>query len=404
MVGKQRPRHTRNSTCGRSSSIPPVTVPFNRPYVAGPDVENAITAMRSGHSHGDGPWTARATEMLRDITFAPHVMLTTSCTSALDLAALLLNLGPGDEVIVPSFTFVSTANAVAMRGATPVFLDVREDTFNLDESLLEAAVTGRTKAVFLVHYGGIACAMDVIGDVAGRHGLAVVEDNAHGLGARQHGQALGTFGVLATQSFHDTKNVHCGEGGALLVNDGELVERTEILREKGTNRSRFLRGQIDKYTWVDLGSSFLPSDVLAAYLVGQLEALEEIQALRHRVWDGYARALAPWARDNAVMLPTVPEGAEHPAHVFALLMPAAGDQGGLIEHLHAHGVGAAFHYVPLHSSPAGRALGRTSGSCAVTTDVSARLVRLPLFPGLTDDDVGLVIDAVTSYRPGHGVG
>ncbi len=379
-------------------------IPFNLPYVAGPDVEHAVESMRSDHLHGDGPWTARASELLRKTTGADQVLLTTSCTSALELAALLLDLGPGDEVIVPSFTFVSTANAVAMRGATPVFVDIRRDTLNLDETLLEAARTERTKAVFLVHYGGVACAMDAVTQFAHRHGLAVVEDNAHGLGATYRGRALGTLGALGTQSFHDTKNVQCGEGGALLVNDPALVGRAEILREKGTNRSRFIRGHVDKYTWVDIGSSLLPSDVLAAFLAGQLECFDEIQDRRQQVWRTYAHALRAWADECGVALPSVPADCVHPAHLFHVVLPSAEDRTAFLGHLRRRDILAVFHYLPLHSSPAGRALGRTSGSCAVTTDLSARLVRLPLFAGLAEAEVEQVVDAVTGYRPRRGVG
>lgn len=379
-------------------------IPFNRPFVAGPDVEHAVEAMRSTHQHGDGPFTRRATELLAEVSGSAHPLLTTSCTHALEMAALLLELGPGDEVVVPSFTFVSTAGAVALRGATPVFADVRPDTLNLDAEAFRAAVTPRTRAVFLVHYGGVACDMDAICDIAERHGIAIVEDNAHGLGARYRGRALGTFGALATQSFHDTKNVQCGEGGALLVNDPALVERAEVVREKGTNRSRFLRGQVDKYTWEDLGSSYLPSDVSAAFLLGQLESFAEIQSARHRVWDAYAEGLASWAAEHGVALQAVPDGVEHPAHVFPLLLPTSEDQDGLIARLRDRGVTAPFHYLPLHLSPAGRRYGRTSGDCAVTTDVSRRLVRLPLFAGMTSGQVERVLDEVTGYRPGRGLG
>jgi dTDP-4-amino-4,6-dideoxygalactose transaminase len=376
-----------------------MSVPFNVPFVAGPDLAYAEQAMRGGHLHGDGPFTRRATEALRELTGAPDALLTTSCTHALEMAALLLDLGPGDEVLVPSFTFVSTASAVALRGATPVFVDVRPDTLNVDVESMAAAVTPATRAAFVVHYGGIGCDMDGLAKLSAEHGLAVVEDNAHGLGAKQDGRMLGTFGALATQSFHDTKNIQCGEGGALLINDGSLAERAEILREKGTNRSRFIRGQVDKYTWVDLGSSYLPSDVLAGFLLGQLESFDAVQASRLATWDRYDRELASWAAENGVTTPTVPAGSEHPAHLYYLLLPDHDEQQRFLAHLRSRGVVGVFHYLPLHESPAGQRLGRTGpGGCPVTTDVSYRLARLPLFAGITADQVSRVVEAVTTYR------
>jgi TDP-4-keto-6-deoxy-D-glucose transaminase len=378
-------------------------IPFNVPFVAGPDLAYAEEAMRGGHLHGDGPFTRRATEALKGLTGAPHALLTTSCTHALEMAALLLDLKPGDEVLVPSFTFVSTASAVALRGATPVFVDVRPDTLNVDVDSMAAAVTPRTKAAFVVHYGGVACDLDALDKLSADHGLTLVEDNAHGLGASHDGRMLGTVGALATQSFHDTKNIQCGEGGALLVNDASLAERAEILREKGTNRSRFIRGQVDKYTWVDLGSSYLPSDILAAFLLGQLESFERIQAPRLAAWDRYHAELAGWAADNGVATPVVPAGSVQPAHLYFLLLPDHEEQQRFLAHLRAHGVAGVFHYLPLHESPAGQRFGRTGpGGCPVTEDVAYRLVRLPLFAGITDDQVSRVVDAVTAYRVGAG--
>jgi dTDP-4-amino-4,6-dideoxygalactose transaminase len=378
-------------------------IPFNVPFVAGPDLVYAEEAMRGGHLHGDGPFTRRATDALQAITGAPHALLTTSCTHALELAALLLDLGPGDEVLVPSFTFVSTASAVAMRGATPVFVDVRPDTLNVDVESMAAAVTPRTRAAFVVHYGGVACDLDGLGKLAADHGLTIVEDNAHGLGATSDGRQLGTFGALATQSFHDTKNVQCGEGGALLINDSSLAERAEILREKGTDRARFIRGQVDKYTWVDLGSSYLPSDVLAAFLLGQLESFGAIQQPRQSAWRRYDAELASWAAANGVTTPTVPAGAEHPAHLYHLLLPDHDEQQRFLAHLRSRGVQGVFHYLPLHEAPAGQRYGRTGpGGCPVTTDVAYRLARLPLFAGMTSDQVSRVVEAVTAYRVGQG--
>jgi dTDP-4-amino-4,6-dideoxygalactose transaminase len=308
------------------------------------------------------------------------------------MTAMLLDLRPGDEVIMPSFTFVSTANAYVLRGAVPVFVDCRPDTLNLDESAMEAAVTPRTRAVVVVHYGGVACEMDTITKVAERHGLAVIEDNAHGLGGTYQGRPLGSLGALATQSFHATKNVSCGEGGALLINDDRLRERAEILREKGTDRSRFFRGQVDKYRWMDLGSSYLPADLLAAGLTAQLEAFGEIQRRRQAVWSAYDAAFAGQGM-------VVPPGREHPAHLYYLLMPDLDRRQALLRHLTGHGVQATFHYQPLHSAPAGRLFGRTGpGGCPVTEDVADRLVRLPLYAGLSDAEVQAVISAVRSFR------
>ena len=371
-------------------------VPFTTPWLAPAEELYTLEALRSGLTSGDGPFTRRATELLEPLVGGGRVLLTTSCTHALEMAALLLELEPGDEVILPSFTFVSTANAFVLQGATPVFVDIRPDTFNIDERLLEGAITPRTKAIVVVHYGGVACAMDEIGEIARRHGISVVEDNAHGLGGSYRGRPLGSLAPLATQSFHATKNVSCGEGGALVLNDASMVDRAEILREKGTNRSQFYRGMVDKYRWMDVGSSYLPSDVLAAMLTAQLESFDAIQIRRRQIWDTYATELAGWATSNGVRLPVVPEGCEHPAHVFPLLAPTFEDRSRFIEALSRHGVVAPFHYVPLHESPVGERVGRTAeGGCPVTTDVSSRLLRLPLFAGLTDSDLDHVLAAVT---------
>lgn len=371
---------------------------FTTPYATGLESEYVTQALASGFWQGDGPFTERATQWLEDYTGSHDALLTTSCTHALELAALLLELGPGDEVIVPSFTFSSTATAIAIRGATPVFVDVVPDTLNVDPELVEAAITPATKAVFFVHYGGVAADLDALQDIATRHGLVLVEDNAHSLGAYFRGRHLGTFGTFATQSWHATKNVACGEGGALLINDPAYIERAEIIREKGTNRSRFLRGQIDKYTWVDQGSSFLPSELLAAVLMAQFEKFDEIQAARHRVWNAYDETLGRWAADQGVETMHVPDDCQHPAHLYYLMMPTPEDQEAIISHLKGLGIVAPFHYQPLDSAPAGRALGRTPRPCAVTADRSMRLVRLPLHAGLTDSDVERVLEGVQSYR------
>lgn len=372
-------------------------VPFNRPYVVGTELRYVAQAMAAGHISGDGAFTARCSEELRRRTGSPATLLTTSCTHALEMAGLLLDLQSGDEVIMPSYTFVSTANAFALRGAVPVFVDIRPDTLNIDELAIAAAITERTRAIVVVHYAGVACEMDSILDVARRAGIPVVEDNAHGLGGTYRGRPLGSLGALGTLSFHETKNVQCGEGGALLVNDEELLPRAEVLREKGTNRSRFFRGEVDKYTWVDHGSSYLPSDMLAGYLLGQLEAFDQIQDRRTDLWRTYARELAGWAQSNDVGLPQVPAHVEHPAHLFYVLLPDLARRTAFLAHLRRAGVHAVFHYVPLHSSPQGRAVGRTAGPCGVTADVSDRLARLPLHTGLTADEQQRVLEATLSF-------
>jgi dTDP-4-amino-4,6-dideoxygalactose transaminase len=377
----------------------PAGIPFNRPHLSGGEAAYLAEAMAGGQLSGDGAFTRRATALLTALTGAPAALLTTSGTHALDMSALLLDLVPGDEVILPSFTFCSTANAYALRGAVPVFVDCRPDTLNLDERRIEAAITRRTRAIVVVHYAGVACDMDAIAAIAERHGLAVIEDNAHGLGGAYRGRPLGSIGALATQSFHETKNVHCGEGGALVFNDLRYYERAELIREKGTNRGAFFRGQVDKYRWVDLGSSFLPSELLAAFLTAQLEQFATTQRRRHGIWDAYHVGLAAWADAQGIEQPTVPPDRAHPAHLYYLLMPDLAHRQGLLAHLAGRGVHATFHYQPLHSAPAGVRYGRVGpGGCPVTDDVADRLIRLPLFAGLTDDALGRVLDAVQSYR------
>src|SRR5438105_7141236 len=326
---------------------------FNRPSFEGREREYMAAALDAGHISGNGGFTKRAEACLAELLGVPKVLLTTSCTDALELAALLLDLEPGDEVVMPSFTFVSTANAFALRGARPVFADVREDTLNLDEARLEDLVGPRTKAIVPVHYAGVGCEMDAIQEVAQGAGAAVVEDNAHGLFGRYRGRLLGTFGRLAAQSFHETKNITCGEGGALVINDESLVDRAEILREKGTDRARFLRGQVDKYTWTDLGSSFLPSDLLAAVPCAQLEAREGIQERRRAIWNRYRKELAGWAGEHGVPLPAVPDHDEQPFYLFYLLLPSDAARDRLIDHLREHRILAVLHYAPLHLSPMG---------------------------------------------------
>ncbi|MES2920303.1 MAG: dTDP-4-amino-4,6-dideoxygalactose transaminase [Verrucomicrobiota bacterium] len=373
-------------------------IQFNRPYVAPKSFDYMRQAIANAHTCGGGPFTKKCHDFLEQQLGTTKALLTTSCTDALEMSSLLLGIGPGDEVIVPAFTFVSTINAFVLHGATPVFCDIRDDTLNLDESALERLIGPKTKAIVVVHYAGVGCEMDPIMEIAGRHGIAVVEDNAHGLFGRYKGRLLGTFGKLATQSFHETKNFNCGEGGALLINDPALVERAEIIREKGTDRSRFFRGQVDKYTWVDVGSSFLPSDLLAAYLYAQFEMSREIQELRRRIWSRYEMGLTSWAAGNGVRLPFVPDHCEQPYHMFYLLMPSLGDRQALIDHLKALGICSPFHYQPLHLSRKGKEFGGKAGDCPVTENVSDRLLRLPFYNDLTGTDLDRVVAGVSSFR------
>ncbi len=378
-------------------STPPV-IHFNRPYAAEKSFEYMRQAITNAHTCGDGPFTKKCHAFLEEQLGIAKALLTTSCTDALEMCALLLGIGPGDEIILPSFTFVSTVNAFVLHGATPVFCDVRADTLNLDESAVERLIGPKTKAIIPVHYAGIGCEMDAIMEIAGRHGVPVVEDNAHGLFGKYKGRHLGTFGALATQSFHETKNFNCGEGGALLINDRTFAERAEIVREKGTNRSRFFRGQVDKYTWVDIGSSYLPSDMLAAYLYAQFETSREIQEIRQRIWLHYERSLEAWASGNGVRLPFVPEHCEQAYHMFYLLLPSLEDRQALISHLKALGITSPFHYLPLHLSDKGKEFGGKAGDCPVTEDVSDRLLRLPFYNDLTEADFDRVVAGVLSFR------
>lgn len=373
-------------------------LPFNRPLVFESGYRYLREAVANMHLSGDGPFTRKCHLLLEQLTGAHKALLTTSCTHALEMAALLLDIQPGDEVIVPSFTFVSTVNAFVLRGARPVFADIRPDTLNLDETRLNELISSRTRAVVPVHYAGVGCEMDMILRVAEQYDLSVVEDNAHGLTGSYQGRPLGSFGRLATLSFHETKNFTCGEGGALLLNDPSLVDRAEIIREKGTNRNRYFRGQIDKYTWVDVGSSYLPSEVLAALLFSQLEASEAIQAGRLALWDRYHTELADWASENTVRLPVVPSDCAHPAHLYYLLLPSLAERQSLIAHLREHHITSVFHYQPLHLSDMGLRLGGRPGDCPVTEDVSDRLLRLPLFNGMLPAEQDHVIATVCKYR------
>jgi dTDP-4-amino-4,6-dideoxygalactose transaminase len=375
--------------------MPPL-VPFNRASLAGAEFEYIRRAIETMHVSGDGEFTKRCHGVLEEALGVRKALLTTSCTHALEMAALLLELKPGDEVVVPSFTFVSTVNAFVLHGARPVFVDVRPDTLTLDPDLLARAVTKKTRAIVPVHYAGVACDMEAILGMARTVGAEVIEDNAHGLFATYRGRLLGTFGALATLSFHETKNFTCGEGGALLINDPRFVQRAEILREKGTNRSRFFRGEIDKYTWVDVGSSYLPSDMLAAFLLAQLEAREEIQEKRRAIWDRYQRELADWAAGRQVVLPTVPEDRQQSYHMFYLLLPSLEVRQRTMARLKQCGIDAVFHYQPLHLSEMGRRFGGQPGDCPVTEDVSDRLLRLPFYNVLSESEQMRVIIALKS--------
>jgi dTDP-4-amino-4,6-dideoxygalactose transaminase len=372
-------------------------IPFNRPFFSGREFEFIQEAIASWQLSGDGAFTKKCHELLERELGIQKALLTTSCTHALEMAALLLDIEPGDEIILPSFTFVSTVNAFVLRGARPVFVDIRPDTLNLDETKLERLITPRTRAILVVHYAGVACEMDPILQLAEKHRIAVVEDNAHGLFGKYKGKYLGTFGCLATQSFHETKNFTCGEGGALLINEPQYVERAEIIREKGTDRSRFFRGQVDKYTWVDVGSSYLPSDILAAFLYAQMEARDRIHATRRRIWTDYHEGLKEWAESSGVKVPAVPAHCEHPYHMYYLVLPSLEKRQGFIAHLDEHQINSVFHYQPLHLSRMGRLFGGREGDCPVTESVSDRLVRLPFFNDLTEPDQSRVIDRVTKF-------
>ena len=373
-------------------------IPFNKPSLAGNELEYIAQAIQNSHISGDGVFTRQCHAWLEQHLGVAKTLLTTSCTHALEMAAYLLDIQPGDEVIVPSFTFVSTINAFAIRGARPVFIDIHPDTLNLDESLLEKLITPRTRAIVVVHYAGVGCEMDAILEIARRYAIPVIEDNAHGLFGRYKGKNLGTFGRLATQSFHETKNITCGEGGALLMNDAMDIERAEILREKGTNRSRFFRGQVDKYTWVDMGSSYLPSEILAAFLLAQLERSKQIQAKRQAIWLNYHTQLADWAEMNGVHVPYIPQHCDQPYHMFYLLFPSLTSRSAIIEHLKAQGILSVFHYLPLHISEMGKRFGGKIGDCPVTEDISDRLLRLPFFNELVSSEQQEVIDKLCGFR------
>jgi dTDP-4-amino-4,6-dideoxygalactose transaminase len=374
-----------------------VDIPFNRSSIEGQEREHIGQSVFLGQIAGDQGYSRKCQALLEGVLGAPKVLLTTSCTHALELAALLLDVGPKDEVIVPSFTFVSTANAFVLRGAQIRFADIREDTLNLDEDQIERLINPRTRAIVPVHYAGVGCEMDALLAIARQHRISIVEDNAHGLFGKYKQRWLGTFGTLATQSFHETKNITCGEGGALVVNDPAFIERAEVMREKGTNRSRFFRGQVDKYSWVDIGSSYVMSDVLAAFLYGQLEVWQRIQEKRQRIWQRYDTELRDWALAHDVRCPIVPDGCDQAFHMYYLILPSLEIRQALIAFLKARGILSVFHYLPLHLSPMGQKLGGRSGDCPVSESTSDRLLRLPFFNSLDPASQGRVIDAVRDF-------
>lgn len=371
-------------------------VSFNKPFVTGREKAFLETVLKSDHLSGNGPFTKQCQEWLEARVGCKKALLTHSGTAALEMAALLADIGPGDEVIMPSFTFVSTANAFVLRGAVPVFVDIRSDTLNIDETTIEAAITRKTKAIVVVHYAGVSCEMALILEIAERHGILVIEDNAHGVLAAYSGKPLGSHGHLAALSFHETKNIISGEGGALLVNDERFVERSEIIWEKGTNRAQFFRGETDKYTWMDVGSSFLPSELIAAFLYAQMQEADQINQRRMNVWNAYHDGLGDLEATEKLRRPIVPENCQHNAHMYYVLLPDARAQEEFLAMMKEHGIGAIFHYIPLHSSPAGLRFGRVSGRMDITNDVASRLVRLPLWAQMTEADVQQVLDATAS--------
>ncbi len=369
-------------------------IPFNWPHMTGKELYYIAEAHFQGRLAGDGPFTQRCHNWLQHRSGCEKALLTHSCTAALELAALLLELQPGDEVIMPSYTFVSTANAFVLRGAVPVFVDVREDTLNLDETLVEAAITDRTKAIAPVHYAGVGCEMDEMMAIANRHNLKVIEDAAQGMMATYKGRPLGSIGHLGAYSFHETKNVISGEGGCLLVNDSEFSLRAEIIREKGTDRSRFFRGEVDKYTWQEVGSSFLPGELIAAFLWAQLEEADQITAQRLTIWQRYHDALASLEEEGIIRRPIVPEYCQHNAHMYYILLAPGIDRQPILEEFRRSDIWSVFHYVPLHSSPAGQRYGRVHGDMRVTNSISERLIRLPMWVGLAETQQEQVVDVL----------
>ena len=371
-----------------------LTIPFNKPFITGQEQLYIAKAHLKGQLAGDGYFTERCSDWLKTDVDSLKVLLTHSCTAALEMAAILADVKVGDEVIMPSYTFVSTANAFVLRGGVPVFVDIRPDTLNINETLIEAAITEKTVAIVPVHYGGVACEMDVIMEIAIRHDLWVIEDAAQCIKAAYKGRALGSIGHMSCFSFHETKNIISGEGGALAINDPNLVKRAEVIREKGTNRSAFFRGQVDKYTWVDVGSSYLPGEIIAAFLWAQLEAAEQITFRRVRIWEKYHAEFEELERQELIRRPNIPIGCFHNAHIYYIILPSVDHVTSLIGSLKLLGITCVTHYVPLHSSPMGSSVGRDSGQLLVTSDLANRLVRLPLWLGI-EDHQEMIIDTVT---------
>jgi len=367
-----------------------MNIPFNKPYMTGKELWYISQAHASGHLAGDGQFTKKCNAWLEQRTGSQKALLTHSCTAALEMAAMLTDVGPGDEVIMPSYTFVSTANAFVLRGATPVFVDIRPDTLNIDETKIEAAITPLTRAIVPVHYAGVSCEMDTIMDIARRHKLLVVEDAAQGIMSTYKGRPLGSIGHLAALSFHETKNIISGEGGALLINDPRFVERAEMIREKGTNRSQFFRGQVDKYTWVDIGSSYLPGEIVAAFLWAQMEEADAINKRRLDIWANYHQWFVSLEKDGKVQRPTIPRECTHNAHMYYLLLPSLELRTALIDQLKTKGIHTVFHYIPLHSSPRGQAIGRAVGDMTNTNNTGDRLLRLPMWLGLEDEQTAVI--------------
>lgn len=376
-------------------------IPFNRAFIAGRELQYIAEAVANGELKGDGPFTRKCSEWIESYFGIEKALITPSCTSALEMAAILLDLQVGDEVIMPSYTFTSTANAFLLRGAKPVFVDIRPDTLNIDESKIEEKITKATKAICPVHYAGVSCDMDSIMEIAARHNLYVIEDAAHAIMAKYRGASLGSIGHMATYSFHETKNYNCGEGGALLINDSSFIKRAEIIREKGTNRSQFFRGQVDKYSWIDIGSSFLPSEIISAFLYGQLECAEKINEERLSVWNSYYRKLEPLANRGVARLPVVPDECAHNAHLFYLLMNSEEEQIRLLSYLNSKGVFAVFHYIPLHTAPMGQQLGYAHGDFPLSESIAHRIVRLPLFCGITGEEIQYIVDHVEQFFVGN---
>ncbi|MDO8651356.1 MAG: dTDP-4-amino-4,6-dideoxygalactose transaminase [Undibacterium sp.] len=375
-----------------------MNVPFNKPYMTGKELWYISQAHASGHLAGDGQFTKKCSFWLEQRIGCQKALLTHSCTAALEMAAMLADLQPGDEVIMPSYTFVSTANAFVLRGATPVFVDIRPDTLNIDETKIEDAITSRTKVIVPVHYAGVSCEMDAIMDIARRHGLIVIEDAAQGIMSTYKGRPLGSIGHMAALSFHETKNIISGEGGALLINDPRFVERAEMIREKGTNRSQFFRGQVDKYTWVDIGSSYLPGEIVAAFLWAQMEEADIINKRRLDIWNTYHQWFANLERIEKVRRPVVPRESVHNAHMYYLLLPSLAHRTIFIERLKTKGIHTVFHYIPLHTSPQGKIIGRAADDMSNTNNVAEQLVRLPLWLGLEDQLADVIAEVVSAAQ------